>query len=228
MTPELEAELNKIGWANARHHPSAIAWKLTLQPKAGLIASWPTEAAAAHERLLVLWNAIQTVRNEIDALTDDARRFINLTSTPPDERDGGWPDHLANAVTALQALDEGLISWGTGLRHAAEHARAHRPKNEPAYRVAGVLAEIYFVGLGRMPGNGNIDGTSKPSTPFGKVAKQVMGLLGIEIRGVYSVCAAAIAELSEARQADLRNPKSFRDPSLFDVWHSRKSPPDSS
>jgi hypothetical protein len=122
-----------------------------------------------------------------------------LNSTPVDERDGGWPDHTSNAACALETLVPGLIYWTELLEHEAQKARRGGRHNEPAYRIAAALAEIYVIGLGEKPTIGNLADGTGPSGLYGKVTRTVLAQLGLGDIDVVRPCRAAIKDLTEDR-----------------------------
>lgn len=211
MTPELEAELNKIGWARVDlwHR----AWLATsLKADGGLVASSPQAAEAARKKYLKLRRSIVATVEGLTALSEEARTSINLDSTPPDERDGGWPDHVDAVVQALHAICPGLVRWAEYLDHEADKAKRGRPWNEPAFRVASAMAEIYLIGRGKIPTVGRLADGGGPSGTFGKAVAKVCILLGIKVADVVPHCQRAIADLTPDRIAETRaatNPRAL-------------------
>lgn len=213
MTPELLVELNKIGWKRASAHPfRKMKFERVLRKDAGMVAPSPQNAKAALARHLALCKELLEVVERLRALSEDAATTINLGSTPVDDRNGGWPDHIAMAVTTLERLVPGLNSWAEFLEHEAGKSRRGGRKNEPAYLIAETLAEIYVIGLRKKPTIGKlVDGTG-PSGSFGKVTAAVFAILKVEKSDVIRPCKAAIEGLSESRMNRLLQD---RDVSIF-------------
>ena len=147
MTPDLSAALEPLGWYKTPFK-ARFVWSLTLQPGAGQVAENPQAAKAALRQHSRLCRAVVQALADLRALTDDARGSINLSSTPVADRDSGLPDHVGHTIGALEALSPGLLVWDDWLTHEAGKARRGGRLNEPAYRVASVLAEVHTLGLG--------------------------------------------------------------------------------
>ncbi|WP_137110001.1 hypothetical protein [Rhodobacter sp. SY28-1] len=211
MTPEVEAELNKIGWARVVD-PWQRAWfSTTLKVYGGLVAPSPKAAVAAAKRHRRLCVAILASVEGLTALSDDARGTINLESTPVDHRDEGWPDHVGVAIEALHAISPGLLRWEEFLKHEEERAKRGRPKNEPAYRIASALAEIHLIGKGKPPKVGRLEDGGGPSGIYGQTVANVCALLGIKVADVVPPCLEAVKGLTPERIAAIRiavNPRS--------------------
>lgn len=204
MTPELEAELNRIGWQAAKHHPAAIWWRSKLTTNSGLVAVSPQLAKADLARHLDLCKNVAAVISDLVMLSEDARTTINLVSTPVDDRNGGWPDHVGATRLSLEGIVDGLAEWKSLLEHEAEKAGVGRQRNQPAYRIAEALSEIYFCGLGRMPTIGNRADGAGPSGLFGSAAGGIFTILGVQIQDVVPPCKAAISKLTPDRIKTLK------------------------
>lgn len=204
MTPELEVELNKIGWKWASRNPWHKVWyELVLRKDGGLVASDPQEARAALARHRALCASVINVVEGLRALSDDAATSINLDCIPVDERDKPWPDHITRAASALEFLAPGLIGWADLLAHEAQKARRGGQVNEPAYRIAETIAEIYVVGLGEKPTIGRLEDGSGPSGLYGRVTAAIFSILEVRASDVFRPCRTAIDRLTEARMRQL-------------------------
>lgn len=211
MTPELEAELNKIGWARVDPWQRARL-STSLTANGGLVASSPQAATAAASSHRNLCQSIVAAVEGLTKLSEEARTSINLDSTLPDELDGGWPDHVDAAVQALYAICPGLLRWTEYLNHEANKAKRGRPWNEPAFRVAAAMAEIYLIGRGKVPTIGRLADGGGPSGEYGKAMAKVCNLLEIKVADVVPHCQRAIADLTPDRIAEIRaatNPRAL-------------------
>lgn len=211
MTPEVEAELKKIGWARVTNRQRALLAE-ALKLDGGLAAPGPRpgKAVASKHRRLCL--SIVAAAEGLAALSDDMRTSINLVSTPVDERDGGWPDHVGVAVEALHAISPGLLYWADYL---AGKPKRGRPKNEPAFQVASALAMIHVIGTDKMPTIGNLADGSGPSGAYGKAVAKVFALLDIKVADVVPLCQKAINDLTPDRIAAFQIATNPRSLSLF-------------
>jgi hypothetical protein len=200
VTPEVEAELRKIGWTWASRDPRRkFLYEMVLQANAGMVAHSPQDAKEQLAQHRILCATVFAAIEGLRTIPKDAATSINLGSTPVDDRDGGWPDHIASAASALETLVHGLIDWTEFLEHEAQKARRGGRHNEPAYRIAAALAEIYVIGLGEKPAIGNLADGRGPSGPYGKVTKSVLAHLGFGDKDVVRPCRAAIRDLTEDR-----------------------------
>ena len=214
MTSELEAELNRIGWA--RVDPWRRVWLATsFKPDGGLVApsSRAAKDLAAKHRSLCL--SIVAAVEGLTALSDETRTSINLDSTAPDQRDGGRPDHVGLAVEALHAICPGLLRWAEYLEHEAGKAKLGRPRKEPAFRIAAALAEVHLIGKGKVPKIGRLADGSGPSGVYGKTVANVCMLLGINVADVVPHCKRAINDLTPDRIAAIRTATNSPSLSLF-------------
>lgn len=234
MTHELEAILNRIGWATVKFVAPFLAGSLAarLTPNGGLFESHRPTARAGLERHQQLMTAMAKVLEELEALSPGKLRYANWASSlaldTPDARDVGVPDRVSQARAALEAIVPGILSLNESLAWEAElregNARRGRPPNRAAYRIAEALAEVYVIGMGKTPPLGRDSGSNEANGGFATTFVDVCKILGVRVKDPHDVCEAAKEKLTPERVTELlgwRTGRNLRRLSLFDVSRSR-------
>ncbi|SOC10181.1 hypothetical protein SAMN05877809_10580 [Rhodobacter sp. JA431] len=229
MIPELEVALTPIGWERVKviapHEARRLA--LHLNTNGGLVAFDAHQARKSAKQIETLERDIASVLIRLQGLTDDARTTVNLVSTSPEERNGGWPDHVGAAISSLTVLSPGLECWRDQLKRlGAEEGGRGRPTNLAVRSIAFAVAEIFVIGTGRKP---TFRGKSG-SDLFAKTVKAVIDALGLRhVETIDGACQWAVEQLDEGRMArllDLHNGAEHqRHLSLFDVAKLIRSEP---
>lgn len=220
MTPEVEAEIDKIGYRSAlgRAHFYVVTLTARLTPYSTRNPRSANDRRFFAEHFLKCRDKVQELRSLMAGLDQATILSINLTMTPVDQRDADIPNHLFELDQRLALLAESFefesdLQVGPGER--ALKLPPGPSRDEHAYRVAEALAEIYYIAHGAPPGAGHNCG--EPSGPFGRCVKSVFQQLGIK-KNWRRPAQSARDSLAE-KCANLNRVRSFELPSIsiFDL-----------
>lgn len=196
MRPEIEAALAPLNWPTVRlRFPArAQALALTFNQRAADLS--PRFQRRNAEQLEALMAGMAATFEAMAALSPEMANRINLQSTPPVERDGGWPDHLEAAGEALRRIVPGVLAEVETARHFAGPPKRGQEPNVLAYRVAEAIAEIHVLGLGQRPTIGR-GGTGEQAlgTQFGRAVEAVFDAMGLRVGEPFRPASAAARAL---------------------------------
>lgn len=209
MTPELEGELNKIGWAwvkmvdpwRARRLESAIS------ATGGLLFDGPPAAKVGlnDTRLLraLLDMAQQELRSldvgRVEAIERSAALFAGNPETPQ--------PLVQRATEAIDALTPGLEALERLAQREAQEGLPHRPTNLSLHAIAQAVAEVFVIGTGNDPtASSPADKTDGVNGDFGKALDRIFRLLGFKPSKNYAVKAVEHLEMGDT----LERPKAIR------------------
>lgn len=221
MRPELEAELDKIGWQKVKAASPAYAQHLEKQLSDFGADLRPQLAKAEGRRLKRVRAAMVALHDEIGALSPESRSFIDVASCAPEVLDTGIPPLSGSLQLAIEAIAPGVLQLSEVLDAEARRVGKGRKKNAAAYRIADALAEIYVIGCGSVPTIGKHHDTNAATGVFGKVGGAVFRILGVAVAATsIEPFEAAIFGLTDERLAGLLRHRSGaysrRPPSMFD------------
>lgn len=215
IDPRLEAELDKIGWQRAKNDCTLRGSLFQLaapDERGGLMflekdkARGRYEAADAAKELEDVTRAMADLEKAIDRVAPARRSLINHACASPDEHETGvYVDRLDLINQVMHDALTGCIEAMDIIDHEIQEfpAKDGRPKVHRAYRVAAQIAEIYVLGLGKMPEYRSIrlakgGQSDKPTSLYGCVTENVFDLLDIP-GGTRNPCESAITQLEGGR-----------------------------
>jgi len=229
----LVVELNKIGWQRvwqAQTLNRSLFSLLFPDERGGLMFREKNkridqdEAAAAVKELKDVARAIGNLKEAIGRVTPARRFLINHAFAGPDEHETGvYVDQLDAIFQVMSGaltdcVEAGMDAMGPEILKF--HTKGGQQKFERAYRVATQLAEIYVLGLGKMPDYSSIrqvkpnersfaSQSDKPTTLYGCVTENVFKILDIP-GGTRNPCEQAIEKLKDDRFEALMTMRQLR------------------
>ena len=231
MTPEIEAALSRIGWQTVKRLPIYLISRAesVLSPTGGRFTAKTSSAKLEHDRLANLLGQLNATVAGLKQLSHKQIRSIDGGAATDDElQSAAPPSRIRAAVSALEGIVPGVEHLCALVNIEAGTPKKGAPRNEAAYRIAKVLAEIYVVGLGEKPTIGlRADGTG-PSGLYGSVASDVFRLLSITVNDVRAPCREAIGLLDEGKMQMLLRIRELPPSAHFGEKHrGEKLPPES-
>jgi len=192
MTPELEEVLDGIGWQVAKVYNRSLfflAWEPTKD--GGLLFRSKPDAREGINNLLKLEAALKQIPPTLHSMLSGVLRTSedwDSGRNPMEEFELG----LAEAINIARHEQDKL--W-TGAGPNAKQA---------ARKVADQMAEIYVLGMGKLPTSGTKpDNSNEPSTQFSRAVRDVYRLLDIDAHFM-GPCERAVAALEADDGAGLK------------------------
>lgn len=223
LPPELEAILDKIGWATVKERAPAVAeiWERFLTPNAGGFAPDPVRARATLKCFEKLASAIDRVLAQLNSLTSKEVSDLNTAcqlDTSLEEIFRPPPDSVAAVKQGLERLRAGLTPPHLFLEWEADQSKKGRPRNEVAYKIARILAHIYVVGRGDLPTYGRDAITNEPNGDFVPTVVEVYRILEVEVGDPIDPCKAAIKSITAPIFELLKIHRNGSDPVAVEEW----------
>lgn len=184
MSDEIEAILNDIGWQFAKRcNQSLIFWNWEPRKNGGLLFAGKPDAREGLEYL-------KKIKRAMADLPAPLREMLGNEMRTSEDWDSGR-DLLSELETALfrttnYAQTERDRLW-SGRGPSANHS---------SREVAEKMAEIYVLGLGKMPTYGRKPDSSEPSTDYSRAVRDVFGKIQL-LAHFGEPCKQAIEMLKE-------------------------------
>ena len=198
MTPELEVELNKIGWAWVKMVDPGRARRLesAISANGGLLFDGPPAAKVGLNDTRLLRALLDMAQQELRSLdgcrVEAIERSAALLAGDPETRQPLV--HLA--TEAIEALKPGLDALERQAQREAQEGLPHRPKNLTLHAIAQAVAEVFVIGTGIDPTAGSpADETDGVNGDFGRALDRIFRLLGFRPSKNYA--AKAVEHLKE-------------------------------
>lgn len=205
MNPDIEDELDNIGWKPVKY---LFGWQAqyissSITSTGGKFAQDRVQAREMADRLTALIKNAEELCHGLLHLTDEQEVTLNVNLTEFEDRDRGIPDHVSDMIESIANLRVELDDLHSMIMREAGEVKPGRPKNEAARSVCAAIAEIYVLRYGKIPRIGRLEDGSGVSGRYGQTCHRVLTLLGLEIGDVYRVCADAISRVDGTRAQSL-------------------------
>ncbi|PWE29244.1 hypothetical protein DDZ14_17885 [Maritimibacter sp. 55A14] len=184
MTPELERILNRIGFQRAKTYNPSPFFVSSEQSLRGslLFADKPSARDGVEE--------MEAILKRINHLPKHLREALDGALRSPED----WDNDRSPLLEFENAL-EVLLEEGIKEKSQYWTGRGASPKVS-ANQVASTMAEIYVIGLGKMPTEGEAYDSGEPSTKFSKTVRDVFEHINLRAH-FREPCRRAIKELKE-------------------------------
>tara|TARA_R100000935_G_C2829559_1_gene164252 strand:- start:724 stop:1455 length:732 start_codon:yes stop_codon:yes gene_type:complete len=222
MTPELEAALNKIGWAGIaeRSKINSLRYERMLTLRGNQLFRSRIEADENLERLRCLRDSVMLTLGLLRELPEEHSYYLEQladlhSKDPADSRDRIPPainalDEIATAVNGLyqraryevdgqeKAIDKqnARVRNQTIRDEKRTGVKQGRPTERAAYDLAETVLEIYVIGTGRRPTAGQQSTHPYVNCEYGRSVAEVFAALGLSVRP-YKYCKAARQKYSD-------------------------------
>jgi hypothetical protein len=205
MKPEVEEELNKIGWRMVeRLYPFvALSVRSAMSQTGGNLAKNGKAARTESRRIRTLVEHTIAATRGFSELSEIQRGIVNVASTKVEDREFAIPDHVNAASEGLLAIEEGLLDLLAFLEFEGEKNQIGRPVNEAARSLCEHVSIVYVLHFGERPSIGRLADGGGVSGKYGRVCEKIMKSLDMKVADAYRPCLGGIERISDNRFQNL-------------------------